>query len=93
MNIKLAATQALVNSLEFTRSNFQKERDRGQIMTMVFQAATSESPRVREAAFNCLVEIGALFYDFMPAYIQDIFMVSLSLFPCDPVPVSCICLV
>jgi hypothetical protein len=46
------------------------------IMTMVFQAAASNNVDVRVAAFNCLVEIASTYYDFMPEYITNLFMVA-----------------
>lgn len=74
--VKLAATQALANALEFTRDHFVAERERGMIMTMVFQATESSSEEVRVAAYSCLVEIGFTYYEFMPEYIVSIFMKS-----------------
>lgn len=74
--IKLAATNALSNSLDFVRNNFANEQERHQIMAMVFQVAVSEDFHVRVAAFSCIVEIAATYYDFLPAYIKDIFMLT-----------------
>jgi hypothetical protein len=56
------------------------------IMAMVFQATQSENADVRTAAYNCLVEIAATYYDLMPAYIKDIFNVRDARMPacCPP---------
>lgn len=74
--IKLAATQALTNSIYFVHSNFALDRDRGMIMTMVFQAAASSNVDVRVAAFNCLVEIASAYYNYMPEYMSHLFMMT-----------------
>lgn len=45
-NIKLAATTALLNSLEFTKANFERDAERNFIMQVVCEATQSEDLRV-----------------------------------------------
>ena len=44
--VKVAATNALLNSLEFTRGNFEKEAERHFIMQCVCEATQSEDVQV-----------------------------------------------
>ena len=45
-NIKVAATTALLNSLEFTKANFERDAERNFIMQVVCEATQSEDLRV-----------------------------------------------
>jgi importin subunit beta-1 len=45
-HVKLAATNALLNSLEFTRANFEKDTERHFIMQVVCEATQSEDVQV-----------------------------------------------
>lgn len=67
-HVKLAATNALLNSLEFTRANFEKESERHFIMQVVCEATQSSDTKVRVAALQCLVKIMSLYYQYMEAY-------------------------
>ena len=46
-HVKLSATNALLNSLEFTRGNFEKDAERHFIMQVVCEATQSEDVQVR----------------------------------------------
>ncbi len=46
-HVKLAATNALLNSLEFTRGNFEKDAERHFIMQVVCEATQSEDVQVK----------------------------------------------
>lgn len=46
-NIKVAATTALLNSLEFTKANFERDAERNFIMQVVCEATQSEDLKVR----------------------------------------------
>lgn len=52
-HVKLAATNALLNSLEFTRANFERESERHFIMQVVCEATQSENLQV--SLFNLIV--------------------------------------
>lgn len=56
-NVRLAATQALLNSLEFTKANFDKENERNFIMEVVCEATQSNDMRISVAALQCLVSV------------------------------------
>lgn len=62
--VRLAATQALLNSLEFTKANFDKENERNFIMEVVCEATQSSDMRISVAALQCLVSID-LFFQFV----------------------------
>jgi len=68
--VRLAAIQALTNSLEFTRANFDQETERNYIMQVVCEATQSENESVKVAAFECLVRIMQLYYEKMELYMQ-----------------------
>lgn len=74
--IKLAATVALRNSLEFTRDNFARPEEAKLIMGMVFGACTSDNVNVRTAAYSCLVEIAGLYYQYLSPYITEAYNVT-----------------
>ncbi|RWS17422.1 importin subunit beta-1-like protein [Dinothrombium tinctorium] len=67
-HVKLAATNALYNSLEFTKANFDKDSERHFIMQVVCEATQSENIPVRVAALQCLVKIMSLYYQYMEHY-------------------------
>jgi len=67
-HVKLAATNALLNSLEFTRANFERESERHFIMQVVCEATQSENLQVKVAALQCLVKIMSLYYQYMEHY-------------------------
>ncbi|KAG8566167.1 hypothetical protein GDO81_013127 [Engystomops pustulosus] len=67
-NVRLAATNALLNSLEFTKSNFDKESERHYIMQVVCEATQCPDTRVRVAALQNLVKIMSLYYQYMETY-------------------------
>ncbi|XP_052813839.1 importin subunit beta-1-like isoform X2 [Mya arenaria] len=67
-HVRFAATNALLNSLEFTKSNFERDSERHFIMQVVCEATQSEETRVRVAALQCLVKIMSLYYVYMEHY-------------------------
>ncbi|KAI1293817.1 Importin subunit beta-1 [Halotydeus destructor] len=67
-HVKFAATTALLNSLEFTKANFDKDSERHFIMQVVCEATQSEDTNVKEAALQCLVKIMSLYYQYMEHY-------------------------
>eukprot|EP00090_Calanus_glacialis_P035670 TRINITY_DN6084_c0_g1_i1.p1 TRINITY_DN6084_c0_g1~~TRINITY_DN6084_c0_g1_i1.p1 ORF type:complete len:888 (-),score=295.59 TRINITY_DN6084_c0_g1_i1:805-3468(-) len=76
--VKLASTNALLNSLEFTRANFEKDAERHFIMQVVCEATQSEEVQVKVAALQCLVKIMSLYYQYMEAYMgQALFAITL----------------
>jgi len=77
-HVKLAATNAMLNSLEFTRSNFEKDSERHYIMQVVCEGTQCEDIQVKVAAMQCLVKIMSLYYQYMEAYMgQALFAITL----------------
>ncbi|XP_064646328.1 importin subunit beta-1-like isoform X2 [Lineus longissimus] len=66
--VRLAATNALLNSLEFTKANFAEAAERHYIMQIVCEATQSDCVQVRVAALQCLVKILTLYYKYMEDY-------------------------
>ncbi|XP_076241578.1 importin subunit beta Fs(2)Ket isoform X3 [Calliopsis andreniformis] len=67
-HVRLAATSALFNSLEFTKGNFEIESERNFIMEVVCEATQSPNTQVKVAALQCLVKIMSLYYQYMEPY-------------------------
>lgn len=77
-HVRLAATNALLNSLEFTKANFEKESERNFIMEVVCEATQSPEVQISVAALQCLVKIMTLYYQFMEPYMaQALFPITL----------------
>lgn len=77
-HVRLAATNALLNSLEFTKANFEKDSERNFIMEVVCEATQSTDIQISVAALQCLVKIMTLYYQFMEAYMgQALFPITL----------------
>lgn len=77
-NVRLAATNALLNSLEFTKHNFDVDNERNYIMQVVCESTQSTNPQIRVAALQCLVKIMSLYYNYMETYMkQALFAITL----------------
>ncbi|XP_014251654.1 importin subunit beta-1 isoform X2 [Cimex lectularius] len=83
-HVRLAATTALLNSLEFTKANFKEEVERNYIMEVVCEATQSPDTQVRVAALQCLVKIMSLYYQYMEPYMaQALFPITLEAMKSD----------
>lgn len=67
-HVRLAACNALLNSLEFTRSNFSKETERNYIMQIICEATQSNNDQIKVSALQNLVKIMNIYYEFMEPY-------------------------
>ncbi|KAF6778103.1 hypothetical protein AHF37_01837 [Paragonimus kellicotti] len=77
-NVRLAATNALLNSLEFTKHNFDAVNERNYIMQVVCESTQSTQAQIRVAALQCLVKIMSLYYGYMETYMkQALFAITL----------------
>ena len=77
-HVRLAATTALLNSLEFTKANFDKDTERNYIMEVVCEATQSCDSQICVAALQCLVKILSLYYQYMEPYMpQALFPITL----------------
>lgn len=70
IQVRLAATVALYNALEFAQTNFDNDAERNYIMQMICEGTIAADPRVREASFECLVKIAAHYYAKLPNYMR-----------------------
>lgn len=71
-HVKLAATNALYNSLEFIKANFVKQMvERNHIMEVVCDSTQSPNIHVAVAALQCLVKISNLYYDYIEPYMAQ----------------------
>lgn len=83
-HVRLAATTALLNSLEFTKSNFEKDMERNFIMEVVCEATQCTDTQICVAALQCLVKIMSLYYQFMEPYMaQALFPITLEAMKSD----------
>ncbi|KAH8279580.1 hypothetical protein KR018_003313 [Drosophila ironensis] len=83
-HVRLAATTALLNSLEFTKSNFEMEMERNFIMEVVCEATQSQDSQICVAALQCLVKIMTLYYQFMEPYMaRALFPITLAAMKSD----------
>ncbi|KAJ3161708.1 karyopherin beta [Geranomyces michiganensis] len=76
--VQEAALRALYNSLEFVKANFNNIEERNYIMTIVCASTTNPTPAVQIAAFECLVKIMSLYYEYMEAYIPTLIPISVN---------------
>lgn len=67
-HVRLAACNALLNSLEFTRSNFSKETERNYIMQIICEATQSNNDQIKVSALQNLVKIMNIYYEYMEPY-------------------------
>ncbi|CAL9220098.1 unnamed protein product [Arabidopsis halleri] len=71
--VRLAATKALLNALDFSQTNFENEMERNYIMKMVCETACSKEAEIRQAAFECLVSIASTYYEVLEQYMPTLF--------------------
>lgn len=88
-HVRLAATTALLNSLEFTKANFDKQTERNYIMEVVCESTQSSDTQISVAALQCLVKILTLYYQYMEPYMaQALFPITLEAMKSDNDQVS-----
>ncbi|CAI4225736.1 unnamed protein product [Auanema sp. JU1783] len=75
-HVRLAATTALLNALEFTHSNFQNESERHIIMQVICETTQVEDIQVKVAALQCLVRIMTLYYQLMETYMRALYPIT-----------------
>lgn len=68
--VRLTAINALVNSLEFVKENFEQEGERNYIMQVVCEATQAEDAELQAAAFGAMARIMNLYYRFMGLYME-----------------------
>ena len=75
--IRRAGTNALLNALEFVKTNFDNEVERNFIMQTVCETCTAESKELKSAAFECTVRVVELYYDKLAPYMQALYTLTL----------------
>lgn len=68
--VRLTALNALVNSLEFIKFNFETEGERNYIMQVVCEATQADDAELQASAFGCLARIMSLYYRYMSLYME-----------------------
>jgi len=86
--VRVAACQALLNSLIFTRHNFNNEIERNMIMQVLCGATKSSNDRLRVIAFESLARVASLYYEILPQYIETLFALTLTAIQQDKEEVS-----
>ncbi|CCW60503.1 unnamed protein product [Phytomonas sp. EM1] len=76
-SVKLSATRALRNAMEYINDNMEKQDQRDYLVGAVCSAAKdSSNVRTRELAMECLVKIAALYYSTLPNYISHLHAIT-----------------
>lgn len=86
--VRLAATVALNNTIEFARSQFEIPTERSAIVNTICEAARSGDLQVRQAAFEGLVKVAEHYYDKLYEYIRDIYTLTENAIRNDSEPVA-----
>lgn len=68
--VRKAALDALGSALGFLRKNFAREGERHYLMQVVCENTVSLEPEVQMAAFGVLVRVAALYYVYLPLYME-----------------------
>lgn len=69
--VRLAALNALADSLVFIKNNMEREGERNYLMQVVCEATQDNNTDVQAAAFGCLCKIMSLYYSFMKPYMEQ----------------------
>ncbi|CAN8065620.1 unnamed protein product [Agarophyton chilense] len=86
--VRLAATNALNNILEFARAQFEIPAERAAIVNTICEAAKSGDVQVRQAAFEGLVKVAENYYEKLSEYIRDIYTLTENAIRNDVEPVA-----
>lgn len=75
-DVRLAATRALYNALDFAQNNFDNDMERDYIMRVICEATLSADVKIRQAAIECLVSISSTYYSKLGPYMGDLFTIT-----------------
>jgi importin subunit beta-1 len=81
--MKLAAINAMCNSLNFTETNFEIQAERNHIMNAICSATQCNEVKVRIGAFECLATVACNSYDKLPEYIDHLFQLTIKAIKAD----------
>ena len=76
LDVRLAGTTALLNALEFVKTNFDTEAERNYIMQTVCEGTQCERKEIKVASYECLVQVAELYYDKLPQYMTALFQLT-----------------
>ena len=60
----------------FATVNFENDQERNMLMQVVCQGTQSPEIRIRTASFECLHEIAAIYYSKLPAYMTELYNIT-----------------
>ncbi|CCK69004.1 karyopherin beta KNAG_0B05720 [Huiozyma naganishii CBS 8797] len=69
--VRLAALNALADSLVFIKNNMEREGERNYLMQVVCESTQAPDVDIQAAAFGCLCKIMSLYYSFMKPYMEQ----------------------
>lgn len=69
--VRLAALNALADSLIFIKNNMEREGERNYLMQVVCEATQANDTDIQAASFGCLCKIMSLYYSFMKPYMEQ----------------------
>ena len=72
-SMRQAATTALCNSLSFTRANFAVDQERNVLVQAICEATQCPDEKARKAAYECIIKVAELYYDYLAPYAQTLF--------------------
>ena len=70
-SVRLAAINALYNSLEYIKNNFAREGERNLIMMTICEATRNTDDELQSATFGCLAKVMNLYYEYMQPYMEQ----------------------
>lgn len=70
-HVRLAALNALADSLVFIKNNMEREGERNYLMQVVCEATQAQDSDIQTAAFGCLCKIMSLYYPYMKPYMEQ----------------------
>jgi len=71
-NVQVAATEALMDTLEFAKFNMENAKERNVIMTMILEMTQTPFSEVKQRAFQCLTTVLELYYVHLSPHMNDI---------------------
>lgn len=75
--IVMEAIQAFFFFLPFSKSIFANEANKHIIYKVIIKHTQNDDDKIRYTAFQCLIELGRLYYDYIGDYIPEIMSISL----------------
>ena len=78
--IRLAATRALFDAIEFASANFDKENERNYLMQTMCEAMICPNEKIRVAAYQNVNKVLELHYQYLERYIEALYGLTTSAF-------------